>query len=210
MGGPFRRTVDGFERQIATNFLGHFALTGALLPLLLAAPAARIVTLTSITARSGRLTRTITLDEFRTPRMYIAQLTYSNSKQADLLFARELARRATAKHLSLISVAAHPGISATNLMTQRPWTILQLLRAPAVIVLAPLLLQSARAGAGPSLYAATAPGLSGGELIGPSGRGQIRGRPTPVALFPTGRDEATARRLWEIGVEATGADYRGL
>lgn len=192
-------TLDGFELQLGTNHLGHFALTGLLLPALRARPGARVVTVSSIVHRQGR----IRFDDLQGERGYGPWRAYFQSKLANLLFTFELDRRARARGVDLVSVAAHPGVSATNLQSAGPRlgrfslltrggaSIFRLIRQPAV------------RGALPSLYAATAPEVVGGSFYGPDGPGQMRGYPTRAAPAPRALDEEVARRLWEVSEELT-------
>ncbi len=210
MAPPRRETADGFELQLGTNHLGHFALTGLLMQLLLARPDARVVTVSSAAHRMG----SIDFDDLQGERGYSAWARYGQSKLANLLFCFELQRRAAAAGATLRSMAAHPGYAATNLQTSGP-----LLDAGGPIALVKglamragnlVLAQSAEKGALPILYAATAPDLPGAAYIGPDGRGEMRGSPTPVGTSDAASDEASARRLWEVSEELTGVAYEAL
>jgi NAD(P)-dependent dehydrogenase (short-subunit alcohol dehydrogenase family) len=207
-GGPRRASADGFEIQMATNFLGHFALTGLLLPLL--HPGGRIVTVASLMARRGNLSAATTLEDLRPREPYRAGRFYADSKQADLLFAVELGRRLRAAGSDILSIACHPGGAATGLGSQRARAAGRPERLTIGARLMRLVLQSARAGAWPTVFAATAPGLVGGELVAPDGIAQGRGRPRVVPVFASGRDAAVAARLWELGREATGVEFGGI
>ena len=207
-GGPRRASADGFEIQMATNFLGHFALTGLLLPLL--HPGGRIVTVASLMARRGHLSAATTLEDLRPREPYRAGRCYADSKQADLLFAVELGRRLRAAGSDILSVACHPGGAATGLGSQRARAAGRPERLTIGAHLMRLVLQSARAGAWPTVFAATAPGLVGGELVAPDGIAQGRGHPRVVPVFASGRDAAVAARLWELGREATGVEFGGI
>jgi len=207
-GGPRRASADGFEIQMATNFLGHFALTGLLLPLL--HPGGRIVTVASLMARRGHLSAATTLEDLRPREPYRAGRCYADSKQADLLFAVELGRRLRAAGSDILSIACHPGGAATGLGSQRARAAGRPERLTIGARLMRLVLQSARAGAWPTVFAATAPGLVGGELVAPDGIAQGRGRPRVVPVFASGRDAAVAARLWELGREATGVEFGGI
>lgn len=194
-------TEDGFELQFGTNHLGHYVLTGLLLPGLLAASAARVVTVASIAHHGG--TRGV-LDA-NVGEGYHPQRTYSNSKLANLLFASELQRKASARGLKLVSVAAHPGVSATGLfgdpqgMGARRFT-----RAVAPVFLR-LFTQSAAAGARPTLYAATL--AEPGSYTGPQRFGETRGHIGPGRLSTLATDENLAHRLWQSNEELTGLRY---
>ncbi|GAC1660312.1 MAG: oxidoreductase [Candidatus Dormibacteraceae bacterium] len=199
MAAPYRRTADGFELQFGTNHLGHFALTGLLLPLLSQRPDSRVVTVASNSHKAGRMQ----FDDLQGERSYSRWGAYSQSKLANLLFAFELDRRLKAAGRELISLAAHPGYSATNLQLSGP-----LLHERLMMRLSNrLIAQSAEMGALPILYAATAPGLQGGSYIGPDGPAEMRGHPTLVSATDLAYDEEDARRLWDISERLTGVKY---
>jgi protochlorophyllide reductase len=205
MGGPYRRTVDGFELQFGTNHLGHFALTGQVLPLLLAAPGARVVTVSSNMHRMGRI---VWDDPNYTVTRYSPWGAYSRSKLANLLFTRELARRAAGR--DLVAVAAHPGAAATNLFGANARASSQgLTRAVGVMAkgASRIFSQSEVAGARPLLYAATDRGISPGDYVGPFGPGQLRGRPTLVKASRAANDDEAAALLWELSERLTGVTY---
>lgn len=201
MAPPKRATtVDGFELQFGVNHLGHFVLTGMLLPALGAAAQARVVTVSSIAHRGGDES---VLDGNAGP--YDAQKAYSNSKLANLLFALQLQRELADRGSSVTSVAAHPGVSATRLFTSR-----QGMGASRVVrLIAPPLLrvatQSPRAGARPVLYAATA--AEPGSYSGPQRLGETRGAVGAARPSTAAQDEKLARRLWHVGEELTGYQY---
>jgi NAD(P)-dependent dehydrogenase (short-subunit alcohol dehydrogenase family) len=200
MAPPRRTTVDGFESQFGTNHLGHFALTGLLLPKLLAAPDPRVVTLSSGAHRMG----TIHFDDLQGERRYNNWLWYGQSKLANLMFALELNRRASAAGSELVSVAAHPGYAATNLQSAGPATWYE---KGIMAVTNRLVAQSGDMGALPTLYAATVPGLAGGSFVGPDGFLEQRGYPHLVTGKKSAYDEDVARRLWEVSEELTGVRY---
>ncbi|MGV1049287.1 MAG: oxidoreductase [Solirubrobacterales bacterium] len=194
-----RRTADGFELQLGTNHLGHFALTGLLLPRLRGRKGARVVTVSSAAHRFGR----IRFDDLQSERRYGRWRAYGQSKLANLLFARELDRRLRAAGSTVASLAAHPGYAATNLQTAAPPALDR-----AIFVLGnKLLAQSAEMGALPSLYAATRPNLDGGLYIGPDGFEEQRGHPRVVGSSRRGRGAAAATRLWGVSEELTGVSY---
>jgi NAD(P)-dependent dehydrogenase (short-subunit alcohol dehydrogenase family) len=201
MAVPRAVTVDGFERQFGTNHLGHFALTGLLLPLLRERPAARVVTVSSGVAQAGA----IRFDDLQGERHYFRWVAYAQSKLANQLFAFELDRRARAAGLDLISVAAHPGYAATNLQaTSASGNRLSgLMMSVGNAVFA----QSDADGALPQLYAATAPGVQGGDYYGPSNWFGLRGRPAKVSPPIQARDAAAAARLWSVSEELTGVTF---
>jgi NAD(P)-dependent dehydrogenase (short-subunit alcohol dehydrogenase family) len=199
MAPPRTETADGFELQLGTNHLGHFALTGLLLESLEGREDARIVTLSSGAHRGGR----IAFDNLDGRRHYFRWSAYSQSKLANLMFALELDRRLRAAGSSVKSLAAHPGWSATNLQTSGPPRLDAVLMAPVNRFYA----QSDEMGALCTLYAATVPGLDGGTYIGPDGLGEMRGHPTRVSPSKTARDEEQARRLWGVSEELTGVRF---
>ncbi|MGD8862824.1 MAG: oxidoreductase [Myxococcales bacterium] len=204
MAIPRRLTEDGFEQQLGVNHLGHFALTGLLLPRLQATDGSRVVTVTSLAHRMGR----IRFDDLMGERHYAKWEAYGQSKLANLLFARELQRRLQQRGSSTISVACHPGYAATNLQHVGPQLEGSALNAVIMRVGNALLAQSSEAGARPTVYAATEPGLRGGELIGPGGPGQLWGRARVVSRSSrASRDPQLARRLWEVSEELTGVRY---
>ena len=198
MAVPRALTVDGFESQFGTNHLGHFALTGRVLPLLLAARAPRVVTVSSDAHRIGR----IRFDDLTGERRYNAWLAYGQSKLANLLFTLELQRRATEAGSPLVAVAAHPGYSATNLVASGPGR--SSLLGPVTRLGEKLLAQSDAMGALPQLYAATMPDVLGGDYYGPGGLGGMKGHPARVNSTKAARDGDVARRLWQVSETLTG------
>jgi NAD(P)-dependent dehydrogenase (short-subunit alcohol dehydrogenase family) len=197
-------TVDGFERQFGTNHLGHFALTGLLMPALLAARAPRVVTVASLAHRTGKMK----FDNLQGERHYEGWEAYNASKLANILFAKELDRRARAAGSGLLSLAVHPGVSMTSIFENGPGTAN--LKAIMVKVLAPVLMQKDDAGALPTLYAATSPDAHGGEYIGPDGFGELKGAPVVVQPKPQALDTAVGERLWAVSEELTGVKYPPL
>lgn len=194
---PFSRTMDGYELQIATNHLGHFAWTATLWPLLRDG-ATRIVTVSSL---AHSMTKSIDLRSFEPngdPRRYKRWRSYAESKLANLLFMKELDRRVKVAGLEVVSVGAHPGFSSTNLT--RPGGI-------ALHSLVGAFGQPAQAGAWPSLRAATDPELTGGEYVGPTGLRQTRGRPATVGMTSTARDPQLAADVWAASETATGVVF---
>ena len=206
MAIPRAQTADGFEMQFGTNHLGHFALTGLLLPSLRARPGARVVTVSSNAARMGRMR----FDDLQGERRYGKWRAYGQSKLANQLFASELARRVQAHGTNVLSVAAHPGYAATNLTETsaaedaRSWR-LRFYRAGDSLVA-----QSAGMGALPTLFAATSPLVANGDYYGPDGLFQNRGYPERISMVRLARDTNSARRLWEISEKLTGVTYEGL
>src|SRR3954469_7551151 len=203
MAPPYRRTADGFEMQFGTNYLGHFALTGLLLSRLEAADAPRVVTAGSNMHKMGK----ISWNDLQSERKYRPYGAYSNSKLANLMFAFELQRRATAAGSKLLSAAAHPGWSATELYTQGAKAGESTLMEKAMALPTRFLAQSSFDGALPTLYAATAPQLPPGAYVGPSKRMETVGAPKLVEGSARSRDETDGRRLWEVSEQLTGVRY---
>ncbi|MFG2334163.1 oxidoreductase [Streptomyces sp. NPDC048604] len=194
MAPPRTLSAQGHELQFAANHLGHFALTGLLLDLLGAGRDPRVVTVSSLKHRQGRLD----FDDLSGARRYHPMEFYSRSKLANALFGHELHRRLSAAGSPVRSLLAHPGYAATAL----PAGSVGLVKTLFGRLLTPLA-QSAEQGALPQLYAATAPEARSGEFFGPSGPGELRGAPTRVALAPQATDTETARRLWEVSEQLT-------
>ncbi|MCJ8163448.1 oxidoreductase [Pontibacter sp. E15-1] len=194
MMSPYQVTEDGFESQLATNYLGHFALTGRLLPMLLQTPGSRVVSLSSLAHRWSP----IQLHDLHFQKGYSKRKAYGQSKLACLMFAYELDRRLKEHEHRTLSVAAHPGLSDTNLAQHMP---------PMLKWLSPMIGQSAVAGAQPTLYAALSPNINGGEYIGPNGFQEWRGKPIGVPSKDTSHDERMASALWEKSEEMTGVTY---
>ena len=203
MAIPRRTTAEGFEMQLGTNHLGHFALTGLLLEPLLAAPGARIVTVSSTAHRLGR----IDFDDLHGERRYGAWRAYAQSKLANLLFAFELQRRLAAAHADAISVAAHPGYAATQLQFAGPRLSGSALMRRVMELGNRLFAQDAAAGALPTLYAATAPDVRGADYFGPDGFGEMTGHPRRVAAAARAHDAGSATRLWDASERLTGVRY---
>jgi NAD(P)-dependent dehydrogenase (short-subunit alcohol dehydrogenase family) len=195
------QTAEGFERQFGTNHLGHFALTGLLMPALLKAETPRVVTVASSAHRNGRME----WDNLQGEKSYSPWGAYNMSKLANILFARELDRRAREAHSKLMSVAAHPGVSRTNIAA--PGTDFKSRMAR---LIGPLLFQNDEMGALPTLYAATAAEMQGGQYIGPDGRAEIGGYPKVVQPRPHALDDQAGRRLWTVSEQLTGAVYPAL
>lgn len=205
MALPYAQTRDGFELQIGTNHLGHFALTGLLLPRLLATPGARVVTVASVAHRAASGFVVDDLNWQRRP--YNKAQAYACSKLANLLFSLELDRRLRTAGHALISVAAHPGYSATNIGLNTADGERNALEKLAMRLGNALFAQSAERGALPSLRAAGDPGVQGGEYYGPRGLFQFAGAPVPVGYHPRAGDEVLARRLWQQSEQLTGLRY---
>jgi NAD(P)-dependent dehydrogenase (short-subunit alcohol dehydrogenase family) len=197
----YQETSDGFELQFGTNHLGHFALTGLLLPALLAAPAARVVTVSSMAHRQGKAT----VIDANQGGGYNPSTTYANSKLANLLFALELQRRASLAGTRLTSTAAHPGVASTNLFTSEQG----LGAIPGVKQVSPLFtrlfFQPAGRGAEPTLYAATA--AAPGSYTGPRWLRESRGPVAAARVGPLARDEVLAGKVWQVSEDLTGVRY---
>jgi NAD(P)-dependent dehydrogenase (short-subunit alcohol dehydrogenase family) len=199
MASPRRLTADGFELQLGTNLLGHFALTGRLLDLMQGREDARVVTLSSTAHKMGR----INFDDLQSERRYNRWIAYGQSKLADLMFALELDRRLRASGSAVKSLAAHPGYAATNLQSAAAPAIDRWSMALTNLIVA----QSAEMGALPSLYAATEPSLEGGTYVGPDGIGEFRGHPRVVSPTRAARDPGAASLLWQAAEELTGVSF---
>ncbi|MGC4877761.1 SDR family oxidoreductase [Micromonospora sp. DT43] len=209
MAPPTRHTTaDGFELQFGTNHLGHFALTGRLLPLLRAGRA-RVTTMSSSAARSGRLD----WDDLQSTHRYGAVRSYNASKLATLHFGLELDRRSRAGGWGVVSNVAHPGTTMTNLYASGPnlgrsrpslhHTVMERLNRWGFLV------HSVDAGLLPALYAATSPQAQGGRFYGPDGPGQFTGAPTELAVYRSARDTDDAVRLWTVSENLAGVAFPG-
>ncbi len=202
MAVPRALTSDGFESQLGTNHLGHFALTGLVLPALLAAPEPRVVTVSSNAHKFGRLR----LDDLFFERTHYSRWrAYGQSKLANLLFTSELQLRATAAGTALTALAAHPGYAATNL-TSGPAIGAAVLK-PFLAVGDRLVGQPAHKGALPQLYAATMPDVRPDDYWGPDGPFEQRGHPTRVSRSKAASDARGAAALWDRSEELTGVTY---
>lgn len=194
MMSPYKQTEDGFENQLATNFLGHFALTGLLLQLLINTPHSRVITLSSLSYKWAP----INFDDLHFKKGYSKRQAYGQSKRACLVFAYELNSRLSASGKSTISLAAHPGLSNTNLDRYFPALIRPL---------GNLFLQNSKKGVLPVLYAALKRELRGGEYIGPDGFQEMRGNPVIVDSDDATKDKKIADHLWQVAEEITGVRY---
>jgi NAD(P)-dependent dehydrogenase (short-subunit alcohol dehydrogenase family) len=202
MAVPQRKTKQGFELHLGINHLGPFALTGLLLPRLLAAEAARVVTVSSLMHQLGE----IDFEDLDSAHEYERWAAYSRSKLANLLFAYELQRRFTAANASAISVAAHPGYAATNLQTSASQGSGSKLVGGVLRLGNRLFAQSPAQGALPILYAAVAPDVRGGAYYGPA-KLEVWGAPKQVESNARSHDVSVARRLWDVSAERTGVQY---
>jgi NAD(P)-dependent dehydrogenase (short-subunit alcohol dehydrogenase family) len=199
MAPPRRETADGFELQLGTNHLGHFALTGRLIAHMADRPDARIVTLSSNAHKMGK----INFGDIQSERRYMRWSAYGQSKLANLMFALELDRRLRGAGSPIKSLAAHPGYAATNLQSAAAPAIDRILMRATNLVMA----QSAEMGALPSLYAATAPGVEGGSYFGPDGHGEFRGHPHRSKPTGAAQEVDKARRLWELSEQLTSVQF---
>jgi NAD(P)-dependent dehydrogenase (short-subunit alcohol dehydrogenase family) len=195
MRTPFGKTVDGFELQFGTNHLGHFALTGLLLDLISCTPQARVITVSSGGERFGG---EIDFDNLNGEKQYDPGAAYGQSKLANLLFTYELQRRLEDAGVDTIAVAAHPGwTKSTNLTVH--WRMVRYLTS--------FIGQEPEMGALPALYAATAPGVQGGDYYGPDGWLELRGHPAKVQSSDRSHDTVVAAKLWTVSEELTGVRY---
>jgi NAD(P)-dependent dehydrogenase (short-subunit alcohol dehydrogenase family) len=205
MSLPSRHTtVDGFETQFGTNYLGHFALTAQLMPLLLKARSPRVVNLSSLAHRNG----TIDFDDLQGERKYVPWKAYSQSKLAMLMFCCELQRRSFSNEWGLMALAAHPGYALTNIIANGPasegtrdvkWQVSKLL--------AVFFSHSAAAGALPTLFAATSLLAESGGYYGPSGFYELKGAVKPSFVASQAKDEKIAARLWQVSEELSGVSW---
>lgn len=197
---PKQNTSDGFELQFGTNHLGHFALTGLLLPNLLPVDGSRVVVVASI---AHNIRAKIDFDDLQwDKRRYDRVASYGQSKLANLMFTYELQRRLAAAKAKTIAVAAHPGVAATELVRHVPGASL-----PGVSWLSGKLLNTSELGALATLRAATDPSVQGGQYWGPDGFRELRGYPVLVTSNNQSHDVATQQRLWQVSEELTGVSY---
>ena len=192
---PRQTTRDGFELQLGTNHLGHFALTGLLLQQMLPVPGSRVVTVSSL---AHRIRARINFGDLQSERSYSRVAAYSQSKLANLMFTYELHRRLSAAGTT-IAVAAHPGLAGTELTRNTP--------AIAAFLYARLLSQTPAMGALPTLRAAADPGVLGGQYYGPGGLFGARGYPELAKSSGQSHDTAIQRRLWTVSEQLTGVTF---
>jgi len=208
MAVPTRElTVDGYERQFATNYLGPFALTALLFWSIKPQPGSRIVTLASGVTNTAKLE----FDNLQSQRRYSPMFqAYSQSKLADLIFQQELQRRLTAIGSPILSTGAHPGYAITNLQTSGPGENMPFVMRVAATILTPFLSQDAAHGALPTLFAATAPEAIPGGYYGPSGFQELKGHPVPAKITAAAKDVALAKRLWAESERLTRVTFGAL
>lgn len=195
---PFSLTEDGFESQLGTNYVGHFLLTKLLFPLLKESPKARVVSLSSLAHRW----HSIQFEDINFNQKYSARNAYSQSKLACLIFAIEFDKRLKESGLNILSVAAHPGVSDTNLSSSMPKVIHFL-----ATTLGSFFTQSAKDGAEPTLYAALGTDIIGGDYTGPDGKGELKGKATKVKPRSTAKNAEVGKRLWEMTEEMIGEKF---
>jgi NAD(P)-dependent dehydrogenase (short-subunit alcohol dehydrogenase family) len=206
MALPYRLTEDGFEAQLGTNHLGHFALTGLLFPLLLRAKAARVVNVSSQAHQIGRMR----FDDLSWKQSYSRWPAYGMSKLANLLFTYELVKRVAAKDLPILVGVAHPGYAATNLQHRGAELAGRTLLSRAIKLLNPIGGQSPAMGALPQLYAATSPEMVAGDYVGPGGLMRARGYPKKMRSNKLSYDTESMRKLWEVSEQLTDVRYSAL
>jgi len=202
MSLPKRQTTaDGFEMQLGTNYLSHYALTARLLPLLCRGHQARVVNLSSLAHRTGA----INFDDLQSTRSYVPWTAYCQSKLAMLIFAIELQRRSDAAGWGLMSNAAHPGYARTDLIPNGPgtgslsWRLGRLLQ--------PMMSHSSAEGTLPTLLAATSAQAKAGGYYGPDGFYELKGPPAPAKIMPRAKDATVAARLWDVSATLTGVSF---
>jgi len=203
MATPEQRTAQGFEMQLGVNHLGHFALTGLLLPALRDVPGSRIVTVSS----TGHAPGWIDFDDLNWHSGYKPWAAYFQSKLANLLFTYELQRRLEASRLPTAALAAHPGGAKTNLGHENPGGLVNRILELSRPLIERFLLQSSAMGALPTLRAAVDPAARGGEYYGPDGFGGQAGYPVRVDSSRRSKDVETARRLWRVSEDLTAVKY---
>ncbi|MDT9722173.1 oxidoreductase [Paenibacillus sp. ClWae2A] len=200
MNPPFQLTKDGFELQFGSNHLGHFALTGLLLPRLISTSKSRVVTVSSIAAHNGA----IDFNNLDGSKGYNPMKFYSQSKLANLMFARELQNKFNSDHMDSMSIAAHPGISNTNLFSFGSGKQANIFMRSFLKIVS----QPAHMGALPTLYAATDPTITGGEYIAPGGIGGTKGYPKSAKIIEKLYNSDISNKLWNVSEELTGVYYR--
>lgn len=206
MAIPYRQTADGFEMQIGTNHLGHFALTGLLLPVLLNGDGGRVVNVASTAHRMPCMS----FEDLRSDKGYEAWSAYARSKIANLYFTYELQRRIDRKGAALTAVAAHPGYAATDLQHVAPRLTGSVVSRWIMNLGNSLMAQSADRGALPQIFAATHPDVVGGDYYGPDGLMEMWGHPRKVESSKKSHDVELQHFLWEQSIELTGVSWDSL
>ncbi|MEM7285669.1 MAG: oxidoreductase [Actinomycetota bacterium] len=197
---PYEQTVDGFEGQMAANYWGHFLLTMSLIDLLPDTSDSRVVTLSSLAHMQGA--KKIRFDDIHWEKSYSRTGAYRQTKLACLMFALELHRRLEGAGKAIVSAAAHPGVSETELGRSLPKPLVLFTR----YTVGPFISHDPDQASLPTLLAAITPDVAGGDYFGPQGMGEMKGDPGPAKIHACARDEAAAERLWDLSVELTGAD----
>ncbi|MBC7387867.1 MAG: SDR family NAD(P)-dependent oxidoreductase [Opitutaceae bacterium] len=195
---PFSKTADGFESQMGVNYLGHFLLTNLLFPLLKNSPSSRVISLSSIAHKQGK----IDFKNLNSQHGYNKMKVYSQSKLACLMFAYELQRRIEQNGLNVKSVAAHPGVSPTNLFQFQSPIVSKILT-----FLSNSFMHIPAEAAKPSLVAALSTDIRGGDFIGPKGFLEMRGKPGKVKSSSISYDKEIAKQLWEVSEKLTGKSF---
>jgi len=193
-------TADGFELQFGINHIGHFALTAQLLPLLRKSPGARVVTVSSVANRAG----IINFDDLESRSSYVPMKAYGQAKLANLMFALELQRQSEKHGWGIMSLAAHPGVSRTNLLITGAgrWSVAGMMRT-----FFPFLFQPSSQGALPTLYASTSPEAEGGQYYGPDKMGETRGFPAIAKIPAQAEDPSASLKLWEISLQLAKVEF---
>lgn len=198
MTPPYTKTEDGFELQFGANYLGHFLLTGLLLDLIVKTPNSRIVTLSSLVHKNGK----INFDDLQSEKKYSASEAYARSKLACLMFTNELQRRLEKAGHKTISVASHPGVATTELSRHMPKLLDKFLR----LTIAPFLTHVTREGAKPTIMAAIG-NAKGADYFGPTGFNEFKGKPGLATFTPLSKDEAISKKLWATSEKLVGFSY---
>ena len=204
MAVPERKvTEDGNELQFATNHLGHFALSANLLDLLAKGESARVVTVSSIAHKYGKLD----FNDLQNENSYEGWAVYGMTKLCNLLFTLELDRKLKSKGIPIVAAASHPGVSKTNILSSGPVMGKKVLRTYLSEIFAQQFAQTDEQGSLPVIHAATNPSVKGGEYFGPDGIFELRGKPTRVTPTTRAQDENTARQLWSASEKLTGTNF---
>jgi NAD(P)-dependent dehydrogenase (short-subunit alcohol dehydrogenase family) len=200
MWAPYEKSVDGFEGQMAANYFGHFLLTSLLLDLIPDEPDARVVNLSSI---AHTQIKRIRFQDIHWEKRYNKFGAYAQTKLACLMFSIELQRRLELSGRKTLSVAAHPGVSDTELVRYlKPWQV-SMIR----YTVGPFLTHPPPEGAIPQVMAALDPDVDGGEYLGPQGFREMSGPPGRAKIMPWARNADANRRLWEVSEQCTGAEW---